>query len=123
MKSLFISLGAANAALGVILGAYGAHGLRNHLSTQMLDVYRTGVEYHMYHAFGLILIGLAAGQMGGRLLGAAGWFMFAGIVLFSGSLYALSLSGIRWLGIITPFGGLSFIIAWALFAYAARQSR
>jgi uncharacterized membrane protein YgdD (TMEM256/DUF423 family) len=116
---LFIVLGAIAAGLAVALGAFGAHALRARLPPDLLAVYRTGVEYHFYHALGLILVGLAAQHLpGSGPLKAAGWLMAAGIVLFSGSLYVLALSGIRALGAVTPIGGVAFIAAWALFAWA-----
>jgi uncharacterized membrane protein YgdD (TMEM256/DUF423 family) len=123
MLKTFVMLGALNALLAVLLGAFGAHGLKSHLSPEMLAVYRTGVEYHMWHALGLILVGaLAAYLPGNALLAWAGGCMFAGILLFSGSLYALSITGIRWLGAITPFGGAAFILAWVLVVMAAWRS-
>ncbi|MFC0186909.1 DUF423 domain-containing protein [Fictibacillus aquaticus] len=116
---LFLILGAINAGLAVILGAFGAHGLEGKLSARMLDVFKTGVQYHMYHAIGLLVIGILIGKWpGSTLLTGAGWAMFAGIVLFSGSLYVLSNTGISKLGIITPFGGLAFIIGWVLVVMA-----
>ncbi len=119
MHKFFITIGALCAALAVGLGAFGAHGLKNTLSDTMLSVYQTGVEYHMYHALGLILIGLISWQLGeNKLATISGWLMLTGIVLFSGSLYVLSISGIRWLGAITPLGGTAFIIAWLLLAVA-----
>ena len=119
MSKPFLILGAVNAMLAVMLGAFGAHGLRGRLSEAMLAVYHTGVQYHFYHALGLILLGLLALHLpASGLLKAAGWLMFAGILLFSGSLYVLALTQLRWLGIITPFGGVAFIIAWLLTALA-----
>jgi uncharacterized membrane protein YgdD (TMEM256/DUF423 family) len=116
---LFIVLGAVAAALAVALGAFGAHALRAKLAPDLLAVYRTGVEYHFYHALGLILVGLASQHLpGSGPLRAAGWLMAIGIVLFSGSLYVLAVSGIRALGAVAPIGGIAFIAAWALFAWA-----
>lgn len=120
MGKQFIVIGAVAMALAVGLGAFGAHGLKSRLSTAMLDVYQTGVQYHVYHALGLITVGYLANIMSeSTLLLWSGWLMLAGIVLFSGSLYVLSLSGITWLGAITPFGGAAFIASWALLALAA----
>lgn len=120
MLRIFVILGALNALLAVTLGAFGAHGLRQQLSPQMLVVYQTGVDYHTRHALGLILIGLLAAHLpASAWLAWAGVFMLTGILLFSGSLYALSIIGARWLGAITPFGGAAFIIAWALLVIAA----
>src|SRR3989337_1854411 len=107
---LFLILGGINAALVVMLGAFGAHALKARLSAEMLAVYQTGVHYHLFHALGLIVVGLVATQIpASAYLKWSGWLMLAGIVLFSGSLYVLSVSGLRWLGMVTPFGGLAFI--------------
>jgi uncharacterized membrane protein YgdD (TMEM256/DUF423 family) len=115
---LFLFLGAANAALAVMLGAFAAHGLQS-LEPRLLAAFKTGAQYHMYHALGLALIGALAGaRASDRPLWLAGWLMTAGIVLFSGSLYALALSGFGWLGAITPFGGTAFIAAWLLLAWS-----
>ena len=116
---LFLILGGINAALVVMLGAFGAHGLKARLSMDMLAVYQTGVHYHLFHALGLLVVGLVATQISdSAYLRWSGWLMLLGIVLFSGSLYVLSISGLRWLGAITPFGGVSFIAAWVLFVIA-----
>lgn len=120
MARILLILGALNAMLAVMLGAFAAHGLRSRVPADLLVVFRTGVDYHFIHAFGLIACGLVAGRMAASgLIGWSGGLMLAGIVLFSGSLYALALSGERWLGAITPFGGVAFILAWLLFALAA----
>jgi uncharacterized membrane protein YgdD (TMEM256/DUF423 family) len=127
---LFIALGAGNMFLAVAAGAFGAHALKATLSAQMLAVWHTAVNYHMVHALGLLAIGLMMSLLhtsktalptSGKpvLLVRAGSAMLVGIVLFSGSLYALALTGIRLLGAITPFGGLAFLVAWALLAWAA----
>lgn len=119
MAKQFLCLGAINAALAVILGAFGAHGLKGDLSAAMLEVYRTGVHYHFLHALGLGLVGLLALRLpASGLLRAAGWIMFAGILLFSGSLYVLALTHTPWVGFVTPFGGLAFIVSWLLVAVA-----
>ena len=116
---LFLAAGAAAALLAVTLGAFGAHALKNRIPPEMLAVWRTGVEYHVLHALGLLAVGLVATQLPeSALLKWSGWLMLAGIVLFSGSLYALALSGERWLGAITPIGGLGFLAAWAFFVAA-----
>ena len=115
----FLILGAANAALVVMLGAFGAHALKPRLSEEMMAVYQTGFYYHMFHALGLLAVGFLATQIPvSAALKWSGWLMFAGIVLFSGSLYVLSISGWRWFGVITPVGGMAFILAWALFVMA-----
>ncbi len=115
----WIVLGAASAFLSVAAGAFGAHALRARLSADMQTIFETGARYHMYHSLGLIVIGLFAAQRPSPLLQGAGWAMLVGIVLFSGSLYALALSGIRVLGAITPLGGLGFLAGWGLLALAA----
>lgn len=120
---LFVVLGSLNAMLGVILGAFGAHALKGRLPALMLAVWHTAGQYHVLHALGLIGIGLLALHIPGKsLLKTAGWFMAAGIVLFCGSLYLLALTRVHWLGFITPFGGMAFIIAWLLTAVAAWKS-
>lgn len=119
MPKTFLILGALNTLLCIALGAFGAHGLKQILAADMLTVYHTGVQYHFYHAFGIIVIGLLLLHFPqSRLMPVCGWLMLAGIVLFSFSLYALSVTGMRGLGMITPFGGVSFLSAWALLAYA-----
>jgi len=121
---LFLFLGALNAALAVGLGAFGAHVLKARLSAPLLQTYQTGATYHFYHALGLLIAAiLLARQPSSLLLRGAGWLLFAGIVLFSGSLYALSLSGIRGFGAITPFGGTAFILGWLLMAFASLRFR
>jgi uncharacterized membrane protein YgdD (TMEM256/DUF423 family) len=119
MLKTFLILGSLNALLAVLLGAFGAHGLKQQLSPQMLTIYHTAVEYHTWHALGLILIGLLGAHLSASAwLAWAGGFMLTGILLFSGSLYVLSVTGARWLGAITPFGGTAFIISWVLLALA-----
>ncbi|TSA18904.1 MAG: DUF423 domain-containing protein [Betaproteobacteria bacterium] len=116
---LFLLIGSIAALLAVVIGAFGAHGLKSHIAPDLMSVYKTGVEYHFYHALGLILVGLAAFHLpDSAALRGAGWAMLAGIVLFSGSLYLLALTGLGWLGAITPAGGAAFIAAWAMFAVA-----
>lgn len=106
--------------VGVAAGAFGAHGLKGRIDADMLAVWQTGVQYHLIHALGLFAVAwLRARHPRARLLQAAGWLMFAGIVLFSGSLYVLALTGIRWLGAVTPLGGATFLLAWAMTAWAA----
>jgi uncharacterized membrane protein YgdD (TMEM256/DUF423 family) len=120
---LFLALGGLNAALAVMLGAFGAHALKARISTELLAVYQTGVQYHFYHALGLVLVGLAIQQWPDSLvLKWSGGLMLAGIVLFSGSLYGLSLGELRWLGPVTPFGGAAFIAAWAAFVIAVLKA-
>jgi uncharacterized membrane protein YgdD (TMEM256/DUF423 family) len=119
MDKTFLLIGALAGFLGVALGAFGAHGLRGRLSPDMLAVFETGVRYHMYHALAIILVGLIAARLDGWLIRAAGWCFSAGIVLFSGSLYSLSISGITILGAVTPLGGLAFLLGWSFLIAAA----
>ncbi|TCZ78836.1 DUF423 domain-containing protein [Paenibacillus albiflavus] len=120
----FLMLGSINALLSVALGAFGAHGLKGVISDEMLTVYQTGVQYHMIHALGLIAIALVADRLGNhRLVNAAGWLILIGIILFSFSLYALSITGVKILGAITPFGGVSFLAGWACVFLAAFKSK
>ena len=120
MDRTFLLVGAVLGFLGVALGAFGAHALRSRFSPEMLAVFETGVRYQMYHAFAVLIVAAAIGHIGNaRLLVIAGWFFFAGILLFSGSLYALALTSVRILGAITPVGGLLFLIGWACLAVFA----
>ena len=119
MARIFLLLGALAAFLAVAFGAFGAHALRSRLSAEMLAVFETGVRYQMYHALALLLVDALMPRMGGWLVVAAGWLFTAGILLFSGSLYALALSGVTWLGAVTPLGGLAFLAGWACLALAA----
>jgi uncharacterized membrane protein YgdD (TMEM256/DUF423 family) len=116
---VFLVIGALSGCLGVALGAFGAHALRDRLSPEMLDVFKTGVTYQMYHALALLAVGLLLARLsidGSVWLNAAGWLFIAGTVLFSGSLYLLSLTGTTWLGAITPLGGVAFLIGWLALA-------
>src|SRR5205814_7397108 len=120
MDRTFLLIGAIFGFLGVAFGAFGAHALRSRLSPEMLAVFETGVRYQMYHAFAVLIIAAAIGHIGSaRLLVLAGWFFFAGVLLFSGSLYVLALSGMGILGAVTPIGGLLFLIGWACLALFA----
>jgi len=110
--------GAVNAAVAVAMGAFGAHGLKEAIEPSLIAVYQTGAQYHIFHALGLLLVGVIARDCPSRLVNVSGWLLLAGIVLFSGSLYLLAITGVRWLGAITPFGGTAFIIAWLLLAVA-----
>ena len=111
-SNLIIAAGAFNACIAVAAGAFAAHGLKNVLSAEYINTFRTAADYQMIHGIGLILIGMLNQQSKNRCNIAAAAFMFVGIILFSGSLYTLTLTGIKWLGIITPFGGICFLIAW-----------
>jgi uncharacterized membrane protein YgdD (TMEM256/DUF423 family) len=119
LTKIFIVLASLNAALAVGLGAFGAHSLRDKLPADLLNTYQTGVQYHFYHALGLFAVAFVASQLpSSALVKWSGWLMLIGIILFSGSLYGLTLSGIRWLGVVTPLGGVAFITAWLLLAWA-----
>lgn len=123
MHKLFLIAGSVAMALAVALGAFGAHGLKNMLTKEMLDIFETGVRYHFYHATGLLVIGIIAQNIPNTsFLQWSGWLMVAGILIFSGSLYILSIGGIRWLGAITPIGGLCFIAGWIMLALALWQN-
>lgn len=119
MSSLWIVLGAASAFLSVAAGAFGAHALREHLDVERQVIWETAARYQMYHALGLIAVGLLAGRSRGRAADVAGWGFAAGTVLFSGSLYALAVTGVRWLGAITPLGGVGFLAGWLALGVAA----
>jgi uncharacterized membrane protein YgdD (TMEM256/DUF423 family) len=120
MERLFLALGSAFGGFGVALGALGAHVLRDRLAPNMLANFETGVRYQMYHALALLAVVWAIGRWpGSGLPVAAGWLFVAGTVLFSFSLYALALSGQRWLGAITPLGGAAFVAGWACLLLAA----
>jgi uncharacterized membrane protein YgdD (TMEM256/DUF423 family) len=119
MDRTFLLVGALAAFVGVALGAFGAHGLRNRLSADMLAVFETGVRYQMYHALAILVVALAVARLDGWLIRTAGWLFTGGIVLFSGSLYVLALSGVTALGAVTPLGGLAFLGGWACLTLAA----
>jgi uncharacterized membrane protein YgdD (TMEM256/DUF423 family) len=119
MDRTFFMLGALSAAIAVAAGAFGAHSLRGRLSPDMLDVFETAARYQMYHALALLAVAWALTRWSGGSLTLAGWLFVAGTLLFSGSLYALSLTGVRVLGAITPLGGVAWLVAWVLLAYGA----
>ena len=114
MSRLFILLGSINCFLAVALGAFGAHGLKTLLTAQALQTWNTAVDYHFFHGLGLLLIAII--QRDYPKVAISGWVMLVGIIIFSGSLYALSLTGFKALGMITPLGGLCFLAAWLLLA-------
>ncbi|MEN8218501.1 MAG: DUF423 domain-containing protein [Pseudomonadota bacterium] len=123
MAKLFVIIGAVSGFLSVALGAFGAHGLNEKITKHFMEIYQTAVQYQMYHSLALLLVGILAIQWPDNAgLRWSGYLMIAGITLFSGSLYVLSLTGIRWLGAITPLGGIAFLVAWFLLAVAAYQS-
>ena len=116
---LFLTIGAVAMLAAVTLGAFGAHALKSQIAPDLLSVYHTGVEYHFYHALGLLAVGLAAQRLpDSKWLRAAGWLMLAGILIFSGSLYLLAVTRVRAFGAVTPVGGLAFRLAWVMFAVA-----
>ena len=117
MAKQFIVIGAVLGFLGVALGAFGAHGLKDKLSPDLFDVFEVGVRYHMYHALALVAVGLVAAQWPGNLVGWSGWAFTAGVVIFSGTLYVLVMTNTRWLGAVTPIGGLAFLVGWLLLAW------
>lgn len=121
MDRLFVTLGAGSAFLAVAAGAFGAHALRTRLPADLLQVFETAARYQMYHALGLVAVAWVVGRWPGELPQWAGWLFVVGTILFSGSLYALALSGVRWLGAITPLGGVAFLAGWVCLALAARK--
>jgi len=120
MAKLFITLASLSGMLAVTFGAFGAHALRSRLDEHALGVYQTAVQYHFYHSLALLAVGvIALSQPQTALLRSSGYLFVVGIVVFSGSLYLLSISGMRWLGAITPLGGLAFIAGWGCLAAAS----
>ncbi|KGE04195.1 DUF423 domain-containing protein [Pseudohaliea rubra] len=117
---LFLSLGALAGLLAVALGAFGAHALRGHLDDYARGVFETAVQYHFYHALALVLVGvLLLSQPATTLLKSSGWLFLIGIAVFSGSLYLLAITGTKWLGAVTPLGGLAFLAGWGCLAAAS----
>ncbi len=121
--ALFLMLGCLFAGLAVAAGAFGAHFLKSILDAHMLATFETAVRYQMYHAFGLCVVSWAIARDPIKRCSTAGWLFTAGILLFSGSLYGLSLGGWRWLGPITPLGGAAFILGWSILAWNVWSSR
>jgi uncharacterized membrane protein YgdD (TMEM256/DUF423 family) len=121
MDRLFVTLGAASGFVAVAAGAFGAHALRARLGPDLLAVFETAARYQMYHALALLAVAWVAARWPGPLAAWAGWLFVGGTLLFSGSLYALALSGVRWLGAITPLGGAAFLAGWICLALAARH--
>ena len=119
MDRLFFGLGAVLGVIGVSAGAFGAHALRSRIGPEMLAVFETGVRYHLVHALALLAVGWAATRWPSPAVPAAGWLFVAGVLLFSGSLYALVLTGVRALGLVTPIEGSAFIAGWIALAWAA----
>jgi uncharacterized membrane protein YgdD (TMEM256/DUF423 family) len=119
MERTFFTLGSVSAFIAVGLGAFAAHGLKSRLEPAMLATFETGVRYQMYHALALLAVAWACTRWPGTAASVSGWLFIAGTVLFSGSLYALSLTGVRWLGAITPLGGVALLAGWLCLAWAA----
>ena len=120
---LWLRIGAASGFVSVAAGAFGAHGLKERLAPEMLANFETGARYEMYHALALIVVGLGAIWKPSRAWSVAGWSFLVGTILFSGSLYAYALTGMRWLGAITPFGGVGFLVGWAAIVGAAGKRK
>jgi uncharacterized membrane protein YgdD (TMEM256/DUF423 family) len=116
-SQLFLILGAAFAGSGVAAGAFGAHALKGILDAPMLQAFDTATRYQMYHAFGLCIVSWAIDRYPEQRLEHSGWLFTIGILFFSGSLYVVSLAGIRWLGAVTPIGGMAFLAGWALLGW------
>ncbi len=121
-RSGWIALGALNAAIAVAAGAFAAHALRARLDARALEVFEVGARYHMYHALAMLGVGVLASSGAVRGAHTAGWIFQVGIVLFSGSLYTLALTGVKGLGAITPFGGIAFLAGWLWLAWSAWRS-
>jgi len=124
LSKRFLVFGAVSAGIGVGCGAFGAHGLKSILAPEMLGVFETGVRYQMYHAFGLLAVGLVAlmrAPLQSRALEVAGWCFLVGTVLFSGSLYLLSLTGAGIFGVVTPFGGVAFLAGWGALTWSVAR--
>jgi len=122
MARIFWVLGSIFAFLAVAAGAFGAHALRGSLPQSLLGIFETGARYQMYHALALLAVAWAAERRPGAAVHAAGWLFVGGILLFSGSLYILSVTGVLWLGAITPVGGVAFLSGWALLGISGRRA-
>jgi len=123
MDRTFLLLGSIAGALAVAVGAFGAHALRGRVGEEMLNAFEIGARYHMYHALALLAVAWVASRWPGPAVTIAGWLFVAGIVVFPGSLYLLALTGQRWLGAVTPLGGLCLLAGWILLAWAAGAAR
>lgn len=120
-ERIFFAVGAVLGCLGVVAGAFGAHALRDQLAPERLVQYELAVRYQLYHAFALLAAAYALQRWPASTAGLAGWLFIAGVLIFCGTVYALAFGSPRWFGAITPLGGLSLIIGWALLAYAAMR--
>lgn len=123
MDRFFIIIGSLSGGIGVAAGAFGAHALRARLEPRMLEVFETGARYQMYHAMAMLAAAWIVTRYPGPLANASGWLFLVGTLLFSGSLYAMALTGVRVLGAVTPLGGVCFIAGWACLALAALRHR
>ncbi len=121
MSRTCLFLGAVNGFLAVALGAFGAHGLRGHIEPTLMSAFQTGVQYHGLHALGLLCVGLLALHHPSAWLTRSGWLLSGGVLVFSGSLYLMALTGSRALGVITPFGGIALLAGWLALAWAIWQ--
>lgn len=119
MDRLFFALGSLSAFLGVALGAFAAHGLKSRLAPELLAIFETGVRYQIFHALALLAAGWAQTRWPGAFTTASGWLFVAGTLLFSGSLYVLSVTGEKWLGAVAPAGGIAFLAGWLCLAWGA----
>lgn len=119
MERIFFIIGSLSAFMGVAAGAFGAHGLKGKLSPEMLTIFEVGVRYQMYHAFALVATAWALSKWPSTLVTAGGWLFVIGTLIFSGSLFLLSMSGVKWLGAVTPIGGLAFLAGWLCLAVGA----
>ena len=122
MERIWWMIGSLAGFLAVALGAFAAHGLKQRLSEELLAAFETGARYQMFHALALLAVALLSGRAASPATSVAGWAFTLGILLFSGSLYLLALSGVRWLGAITPLGGVALLVGWAALAVAAWQT-
>ena len=121
MDRFFFIAGSISAFLAVVLGAFAAHRLKSKLPPDMFNIFEVGVRYQMYHALALLAVAWASSRWLGMSVTAAGWLFLAGTAIFSGSLYLLSVTGLRWLGAVTPIGGVAFLLGWLLLAWAVWQ--
>lgn len=122
MDRLFLLIGALSGAIAVATGAFGAHGLKARVGPDLLAIWETASRYQMFHALALVAVAWVASRAPSGAANAAGWLFLAGTLIFSGSLYALTLTGVRGLGAITPLGGVAFIAGWVALAWAGWRS-